>query len=167
MVTVEHNVEGVGNQYTKMMRKVAADALEEMISAAGFDGLIIKMRTGFRSYDYQSSLYNSYVERNGEEKANRFSAKPGESEHQSGLCCDVGGESEGFALSYDFGETPEGIWVAEHAHEYGFIIRYLDGKEDITGYLFEPWHIRYVGVEHATRIYEQGITLEEYLGILD
>ncbi len=166
MVTVERHVEGVGNADTHKMREVAADALNEMFDAAEEEGIYLRMRTGFRSYKYQESLFASYAERNGEEAANRFSARAGQSEHQSGLCCDVGGKSEGYALSYKFGETPEGKWVKEHCAEYGFIIRYPEEAEWITGYVFEPWHIRYVGVEHAKAITEQGITLEEYLGAM-
>ena len=175
MVTVSKTVAGVGNADTHKLRKVAADALEEMFAAAEKDGIDIALRTGFRSYSYQNSLFNSYAANHGEAEANKFSARPGESEHQSGLCCDLGGKSEGYALSYSFGNTDEGKWVAEHAHEYGYIIRYIDGKTvngemqpgEITGYVFEPWHIRYVGVDVATEIVEKGITFEEYLGVLD
>ncbi len=166
MVTVERHVEGVGNADTHKLRQVAADALNAMFDAAEADGIYLKMRTGFRSYSYQASLFESYASRNGEEAANRFSARPGQSEHQTGLACDVGGKSQNppYALSYDFGKTDEGRWVKEHCAEYGFIIRYPEEKEDITGYVFEPWHIRYVGEKHAKYITEQNITLEEYLG---
>ncbi|MBR5756452.1 MAG: M15 family metallopeptidase [Firmicutes bacterium] len=164
MVTIERHVEGVGNADTHQMKKVAADALNAMFDAAEKDGIYLKLRTGFRSYKYQENLFASYVKNNGEEKANTFSARAGQSEHQSGLCCDVGGKSQGYALSYEFGKTDEGKWVAAHCAEYGFIIRYTEGKEDITGYVAEPWHIRYVGAEHAKNIVEQNYTLEEYLG---
>ena len=165
MVTIERHVEGVGNADTHQMRQVAADALNRMFDAAEKDGIYLKLRTGFRSYKYQEGLFASYAERNGEEAANRFSARAGQSEHQSGLCCDVGGKSQGYALSYEFGKTDEGKWVADHCAEYGFIIRYTEGKEDITGYVAEPWHIRYVGEKHAKNMTEQNITLEEYLGV--
>jgi len=167
LVTVSSCVEGVGDSNTKKLRKVAADALEELIAGAAADGYQIKMRTGFRSYDYQVTLFNSYAQKNGEEAANKFSARAGESEHQSGLCCDVSSPSVGWAISYEYDDTPEGKWLEEHGHEYGFIIRYLPGKEDITGYNAEPWHIRYVGIDAATEIYEKGICFEEYLGITD
>ena len=167
MVTVSSYVEGVGNNDTKKLRKVAADALEELIQGAADAGYKIKMRTGFRSYNYQVSLFNSYVAKNGEEAANKFSARAGESEHQSGLCCDVSSPSVNWGLSYQYGDTAEGKWLAEHCHEYGFIVRYLKGKEDITGYNYEPWHIRYVGVDVATEIFNKGICFEEYLGITD
>lgn len=176
LVKIDRFVSGVGSDETHQMRKVAADALNAMFDAAAEEGLEIRLRTGFRSYSYQTSLYNNYVKRDGQKAADTYSARPGTSEHQTGLSCDLGGKSEGFELSYKFGKTDEGKWVAEHAHEFGFIIRYTDGEQKesgkgapgkITGYVYEPWHIRYVGVEHATEIYNAGITLEEYLGILD
>lgn len=113
--------------------------------------------SGYRSYDYQTSLYNNYVAIDGEDAANRYSAKPGYSEHQTGLAFDIG------ELNYQFGETPAGIWLAQHAHEYGFIIRYPQGKENVTGYMYEPWHVRYLG-DQASSVYASGLTLEEYLG---
>lgn len=164
MVTIERHVEGVGNADTHKMRQVAADALNKMFDAAEADGIYLRLRTGFRSYDYQKSLFESYVKNHGEAEANRFSARPGESEHQTGLACDVGGKSQGYALSYEFGKTDEGKWVREHCAEYGFILRYLEEKEDVTGYVFEPWHIRYVGAEHAENMMKDNMTLEEYLG---
>lgn len=175
MVVFDRFVAGVGSEETHKLRKVAADALNKMFDAAEADGIELKLRTGFRSFDYQTNLYNSYVTKNGQADADTYSARPGFSEHQSGLACDLGGATEGFALSYNFGETKEGQWVADHAHEYGFIIRFTDGKTvngnrmpgEITGYVFEPWHIRYVGKDHAATIKQLGITLEEYLGIVD
>ena len=176
MVTVKYVVSGVGVKgETDQLRKVAAEAFEQMVEAAKEQGIEIKMRTGFRSYEYQRDrLYEPEVKNKGEAEANKSTAKPGQSEHQTGLALDIGGKSQNFALSYEFGETAEGKWVAEHCHEFGFIIRYVDGtrKEPgkLTGYVFEPWHIRYIGVEAATEMYEQGggkLTYEEYLGILD
>ena len=93
------------------------------------------------------------------EYADAYSARPGHSEHQTGYTIDCN------TIDTNFGSTPEGIWLRDHCHEYGFIIRYPLGRENITGYAYEPWHIRYVGVEYATEIYEQGLTLEEYLDI--
>ena len=91
--------------------------------------------------------------------ADTYSARPGHSEHETGLAYDIG------EIDNNYGETPAGTWLAQHAHEFGFIIRYPKGKEDITKYQYEPWHVRYVGTEHAAKIYEQDLTLEEYLGI--
>lgn len=169
LVVVEQYVEGVGDpsQYTNCMRKVAADALNEMIRAAAAQGISLKLRTGYRSYDYQVKLFNSYVVNHGEAQANLFSAKPGESEHQTGLACDLGGASQGYALSDYFGDTPEGKWVKEHCSEYGFILRYIDGGMESagihTGYTYEAWHVRYVGKEAAQIITQHGWTFEEYL----
>ena len=176
MVTVKYTVSGVGVKgETDQLRKVAAEAFEAMVEAAEEQGIFIKMRTGYRSYEYQRDrLYNPEVKNKGEIEANKSTAKPGQSEHQTGLALDIGGKSQNYALSYEFGETEEGKWVAAHCHEFGFIIRYVDGTKKepgaLTGYVFEPWHIRYIGVEAATEMFQQGggkLTYEEYLGILD
>ncbi|GAA0351538.1 LD-carboxypeptidase LdcB [Alkalibacterium iburiense] len=147
----------------RQMRQVAADALKEMFSAAEEEGIILHARSGYRSYQTQVQLFNNYVENHGEEAANRYSARPGESEHQTGLAMDVTSESVNYQLTEAFGETEEGIWVKENAHDYGFIIRYPEGKEAITGYIYEPWHLRYLGKDLATDVHESGLTYEEYL----
>jgi D-alanyl-D-alanine carboxypeptidase len=102
------------------------------------------------------------VSANGQEAADKFSAKPGQSEHQTGLAIDITCEAMNYQLDYSFGVTDEGAWVKENAHRFGFIIRYPEGKEDITGYMYEPWHLRYVGVDLAEEVYNSGLTLEEY-----
>ncbi len=158
MVTIDRIVTGIGTDETHQMRAEAAKHLNEMFDAAAEDGYDIRLRTGYRSYDYQRSLFDSYAENHGVEEANRYSALPGESEHQTGWCCDLG--LEGVALS-GFTDTEEARWVVDHAHEYGFILRYPEEKEDVTGYIYESWHIRYVGLPAAAEIYEQGVTLEE------
>ncbi|WP_042142291.1 D-alanyl-D-alanine carboxypeptidase family protein [Paucisalibacillus sp. EB02] len=147
----------------KQMRKVAADALEKMFTDADKESLDLFAQSGYRSYERQDVLFASYVSNHGEEQANNFSARPGESEHQSGLTMDVTSPHVNYALVVEFGETEEGIWIEEHAADYGFIIRYPKGKEAITGYQYEPWHLRYVGVKAATEIMERKITLEEYI----
>ncbi|WP_010098246.1 D-alanyl-D-alanine carboxypeptidase family protein [Ornithinibacillus scapharcae] len=147
----------------KQMRQVAADALEKMFTDADAESLDLFAQSGYRSYERQVSLFATYASNYGEEEANKFSARPGESEHQTGLTMDVTSPHVNYALVTEFGETEEGIWLEKHAAEYGFIIRYPKGKEDITGYQYEPWHLRYVGVKAATEIMERGITLEEYL----
>ena len=126
---------------------------------AAKEGLNIYLSSGYRSYLYQQGIYNNYVSWYGKAKADTFSARAGHSEHQTGLAIDVNSIDDSFA------GTPEAIWLENHAHEYGFIIRYPKGKENITGYKYEPWHIRYLGVEKATDVYNSGLTLEEYLGI--
>lgn len=155
--TVQDNAEA------RMLRKVASSALTEMFTAAEDDGIELVAISGYRSYQRQKIIFNRFAENHGEEAANRYSARPGESEHQTGLAMDVTSESANYQLSEEFGRTPEGIWVAENAHDFGFIIRYPEGTEDITGYLYEPWHLRYFGEELATDIYETGLTYEEYL----
>ena len=117
------------------------------------------MISGYRSYDYQAQLYNGYVARDGKEAADRYSAQPGKSEHQTGLAFDVG------SIDNNYGETAAGRWLAAHCADYGFILRYPPGKEHITGYMYEPWHIRYVGASTARAIMSSGLTLEEYLGV--
>ena len=146
------------------MRPEAAEALEALFEGAQQDGIILYATSGFRSYSTQKAIFERKLERMSEKAANASVAKAGYSEHQTGLAMDVEGHSSlGAGLVEDFGKTPEGIWLAEHCHEYGFIIRYPEGKRDITGYIYEPWHIRYVGKEHAARIAELDITFEEYI----
>ena len=123
------------------------------------DGAKLKIISGFRSYEYQEKIYNIYVKEFGEEKTNTFSAKPGHSEHQTGLAIDICEDSDKFIGS------KEDIWLQQNAYKFGFIIRYSKGKEHITGYKYEPWHLRYVGRKHAKNIYFNNITLEQYLGI--
>ena len=147
------------SNYNPGVDNEAASALNNLQSAAAQAGYSMPLLSGFRSYETQKVLYNSYVAVDGVEVADTYSARPGHSEHQTGLAFDVG------ELDYGYGDTAAGSWLREHAYEYGFIIRYLKGKENITGYNYEPWHIRYVGANVATEIYNRGITLEEYLGI--
>ncbi len=134
-------------------------AFNEMKSAAAKEGLNIWNASGFRSYELQESLYKRYSDRDGKEAADRYSARPGHSEHQSGLAIDLN------EITNAFKDTKEGKWVAANCHKYGFILRYPEGKEAQTGYMYEPWHIRYVGVDTATAIYNSGLCLEEYFGI--
>ena len=137
----------------------AKKQLERLADEAKSQGLNIYISSGYRSYGTQSSIYQDNVSKYGEAIADTFSARPGYSEHQTGLAIDVNTVDDSFA------GTPEARWLADHAHEYGFIIRYPEGKEDITGYKYEPWRIRYLGIDTATAVYNSGLTLEEYLGI--
>ena len=145
--------------YNPGVNSEAYQALQRLQMDGGNQGYSLPLLSGFRSYNTQKYLYNSYVQKDGEALASTYSAKPGQSEHQTGLAFDIG------QINDNFGNTNAGIWLAENAHKYGFIIRYLKGKESITGYKYEPWHIRYVGVNVATEVYNQGVTLEEYLGV--
>lgn len=135
------------------------EAFAVMKRDAAAKGLNIYVSSGFRSFASQKSIYNRYVSRDGRVLADTYSARPGHSEHQTGLAIDLN------TITQSFGKTKEGRWVAEHCHEYGFILRYPEGKSHITGYCFEPWHLRYVGVETATKIAQSGLCLEEYYGI--
>lgn len=148
----------------RQLRQVAAEALESLFAQAEEDDITLRAVSGYRSYARQNYLFNMYIETQGEEHARRFSAVPGTSEHQTGLTMDVSAPSVGYALDQSFGDTKEGIWLAENAHKHGFIIRYPQEKEDLTGYAYEPWHIRYVGKSIATEVYEQDIILEQYFG---
>ncbi|MBR0416476.1 MAG: M15 family metallopeptidase [Firmicutes bacterium] len=169
LVTVKRYVEGVGDpsQGTNAMRRVAAEALNTMLDAALAQGFDMKVRTGYRSYSYQKGLFDSYARNYGESEANKYSARAGQSEHQTGLACDLGAASQGYELRDDFGDSPEGRWIKENCAEYGFILRYIDGTlnrvGEHTGYIYEAWHVRYVGVEAAKIITENGWTFEEYL----
>lgn len=134
-------------------------AFYEMQDAAAAEGLDIYIASGFRSYDLQESIYNRYVAEDGQANADTYSARPGHSEHQTGYAIDLND------ISDDFAYTAEGQWVAEHCADYGFIIRYPADKTYETGYMYEPWHIRYVGVSLAQSITASGLCLEEYFGI--
>ena len=144
------------------MRQEAAEAMKIMFDAAKEDGISLMIGSGYRSYDYQKTLYNNYVARDGEEEANRYSAKPGQSEHQTGLALDVSCPAVSLNLSQAFSETAEGRWLARHAPLYGFIIRYPKGKEHLTKIPAEPWHIRYVTRSLALCLTLTGQVLEEY-----
>ena len=149
------------------MQPEAAAALEELFDGAAQEGLTLYATSGYRSYSTQKAIYQRKVEATSEKVASEVVAKPGYSEHQTGLAMDVEGETtKGIGLVEAFGESPEGIWLAEHCHEYGFIIRYPKDKTHITGYIYEPWHIRYVGKEAASEITEMGVTFEEYIAQL-
>ncbi|KAB3536043.1 M15 family metallopeptidase [Alkaliphilus pronyensis] len=148
----------------KYMRKVAAEALEELFDEAEKDAIELFAVSGYRSYSRQKSIFEANVRRKGEKEANKTSAFPGQSEHQTGLAMDVSSRSVALRLTEELGNVKEGIWLKENAHRFGFIIRYPKGKETTTGYTYEPWHLRYVGKEEAEAIYSSDITLEEYLG---
>ncbi|MBO9596678.1 MAG: M15 family metallopeptidase [Cohnella sp.] len=151
-----------GDSPKKQMREEAAHALETLFAAAENENIDLKAVSGYRSYATQKSLFAYYASQHGEDEAARFSARPGQSEHQTGLSMDVSSASVGYGLEERYGETPEGRWLVAHAAEHGFIIRYPKGKEKVTGYTYEPWHIRYVGQDVAKQIMDKGITLEEF-----
>ena len=135
------------------------DAFNRMARDAANDGIYLYIISDFRSYQTQNYTYNSFVYDRGVEQADRCSARPGHSEHQTGLAIDVNTTSD------YFDGTPEAIWLARNCVRYGFIIRYPKGKEAVTGYKYEPWHIRYLGAQKAAEIANSGLTIEEYYGI--
>lgn len=143
------------------LREEALNYLIELWQAAEADGVTMHILSAYRSYDYQKSLFESYAERHGEEEANRFSARPGQSEHQLGTAVDFGGTSVDFRSA--FADTPQGRWLAENAFRFGFVMSYPENTEHITGYIFEPWHYRFIGVDNALEWKMSGKTLKEYL----
>lgn len=153
-----------GELQKKYMREEAAAQLENMFAEADEEEIELSAVSGYRSYDRQESIFAANAEEDGEEEANKYSARAGESEHQSGLTMDVSAASVGYSLTTDLGETEEGEWLEENAHEYGFVIRYPEDKTDITGYQYEPWHVRYVGEDLAGTLYENDWVMEEYYG---
>ena len=159
---IPSDLEQISLEYScdnKYLRKIAKENFEHMAKDAKENGFNIVAVSTYRSYDYQDKLYNNYVDEKGHYYADMCSARAGHSEHQTGLAVDIADLS----LDYDnFEYTKEFIWVKENAHKYGFIMRYPKAKFHITGFKYEPWHYRYVGIEIATYIYENDITLEEY-----
>ena len=137
----------------------ALNAFYDMREDASKDDITLWIASGYRSYNTQNDLYNSYVEKDGQKKADTYSARAGYSEHQTGLAMDLN------IVDSSFEGTKEAIWIEKNCYKYGFIIRYPKEKEDITGYKYEPWHIRYLGKKLAKKIYDSGLTLEEYLSI--
>lgn len=146
--------------YNPGEQPAASGAFWQLIADMRAQGFAISdAYSGFRSYDYQANLYQQYVNRDGQAAADRYSARPGYSEHQTGLAYDLL-DANGALLQ----DPQASQWLAQHAHQYGFVVRYLPGKEGVTGYMPESWHIRYIGQE-ATDIYQSGLTLEEYYGV--
>lgn len=161
---VNPNVPSVNSSKTKMAPE-AAKALEALFLKAKQDNIKLTAVSGYRSYTRQNEIFASNIKKYGSvAAANQFSAKPGQSEHQTGLAMDISSPSVNFTLTQSYAQTREGKWLKENAPQFGFILRYPKGKENITGYQFEPWHIRYVGKSAALEIAGRNITLEEYLG---
>ena len=137
----------------------AQAAFDEMQAAASEDGISLWVISSYRSYYDQEAIYNRYLQWDTKEVVDTYSSRPGHSDHQTGYTFDVN------SLEQSFEYDPAGQWLADNCYKYGFIIRYPKGKEDSTGYMYEPWHIRYIGVEFATKVTTSGLSLEEYLGI--
>ena len=140
-----------------MMRLEAAEAAQGMIDAAAAEGHRLWVQSGYRSFDLQARLYDQYSARDGAEGADRYSARPGHSEHQTGLVADLN------TITDAFGDTPEGKWVAANCWYFGFIVRYTTENSDVTLYKTEPWHLRHIGKEAAAGMHDLGIaSFEEY-----
>lgn len=160
-VLIANKTYSLPSDYGNGLTSATQSAFDKMNADAKSLGLSLWIASGYRSYWTQNTLYNNYVASDGKEEADTYSARPGYSEHQTGLAFDLNSVEDSFA------NTDEGKWVKDNCYRYGLIIRYPKGKESITGYIYEPWHLRYVGVEFATKLYNDGdwITLEEYFGI--
>lgn len=146
---------------SEQVRTVVAAALVELFADAENEGHILMVGSSYRSYSTQEWLFSSYVAASGYALADKYSAHAGHSEHQTGLAVDVSTASQSCYLEECFTDTGDGRWLADNAYKYGFILRYPLGKEEITGYNFEPWHFRYVGIPLATAIHQSGLTLDE------
>lgn len=153
---------GIDGGYLKL---AAAQAMQSLISDAALNGYDIYTASDYRSFSEQEALYNRYVQSDGQAAADTFSARPGFSEHQTGLVADVAERNTGCVIMTCFGNTPVGQWIANNSYKYGFIVRYPEGKDSITGYQYEPWHLRYIGIPAALGVYKSGLTMDEYFGI--
>ena len=154
--------EGIENVNGQPLRAEAAAAATRMAQAASADGVWFRIGSAYRDYAKQEYLYTSYIARDGQTEADTYSARPGFSEHQTGLTADFDDASSCYLWAC-FADTAAGAWLAEHAAEHGWILRYPAGSEHVTGYTFEPWHFRYVGEPLALEMRERGVaTLEEY-----
>ena len=148
--------------YNSTMNATALDALERMLDGASAAGYDIRVVSGYRSYADQQYTYDYWVGQLGQAEADRVSARPGYSEHQLGMTADLG-SGPNWDLTDTFGATPDGQWLAAHAEEYGFVLSYPQGKETTTGYAYEPWHFRYLGMDAAAAYGASGLTLNQYL----
>ncbi|MFZ4893649.1 M15 family metallopeptidase [Plantibacter sp. Mn2098] len=157
----------VPHTWAPMMRAEAADAVTKMFAAASSEaGLSLASNSAYRSYSSQVQVYNDDVAANGQTFADGDTARPGYSEHQSGWAMDIGAESGNCSLSACFGETPEGKWLVDNAWRFGFLLRYPADKVEVTGFTYEPWHFRYIGVSLSTEMHNTGVTtLEEFFGL--
>lgn len=154
------------SNYDPLLRQDAAMALGDLFADASEAGVSLVVHSTYRSYSLQQRIKRQSVERYGEEVSDGRSARAGYSEHQTGLAVDLTHSEGNCTLLACFGETDEGRWLAENAWEYGFIVRYPEGKTGVTGYVYEPWHLRFVGLELAAEIKKQGYpTLEEFFGL--
>lgn len=153
------------NPEEQQLRSEAANAAEILFNDAKKAGFDLVMASGYRSAPLQQTLFDGYAARDGVEAASKYSARPGTSEHQTGLAMDITTPGQVCYLEVCFENTPEGRWLKQNAYKYGFHLRYQKDKEEITGYQFEPWHFRYVGNELAKKLYDTNQTMEEFFGL--
>ncbi len=139
-----------------LLRSKAADAFEELVAAGKLENVNIRPYSAYRSYDKQTTIYNNYVTKDGKDEADTYSARPGHSEHQTGLAVDV------WSIGYNYIKDEDAKWLEENSYKYGFIVRYTEENQNITGYIAEPWHLRYLGVDIATDVVDKNITYDEY-----
>ena len=147
------------------VRADTAAAMELMFAAAKQQSINLKLASGYRSYGYQVSVYNGYANADGVAKADTYSARPGHSEHQTGLAADLEPVDRTCEIEVCFESTAEGQWLAANAYKFGFIIRYPKNSENLTGYQYEPWHIRYIGTGLASQLHAKSQTLEQFFGL--
>ena len=161
MVLIANKTYSLPSSYGNGLTSETQNAFNKMRDDASNLGLNLWLSSGYRSYYDQQYIYNNYVSRDGQANADTYSARAGHSEHQTGLAFDLN------TIDDSFSYTEEGKWVHDNCYNYGLILRYPKGKEEITGYMYESWHMRYVGEELAKKLYNNGdwITLEEYFGI--
>ena len=153
------------NTSEMQLRQEAASALAAMFDSAKNQNVDLMLASGYRSYSDQVAVYNNYVTQSGAAKADTFSARPGHSEHQTGLAADVEPVSRTCEVEQCFENTKEGQWLAANAYKFGFIIRYQKSTENLTGYEYEPWHVRYVGVDLAAELQKSGQTMEQFFNL--
>lgn len=165
LVTPDVKRDSSDSDAEQQVRKEVGSSIESMFADAKKEGLDLMLASGYRSAALQKTYYDGYVARDGQAAADRYSARPGTSEHQTGLAFDVARGDRKCYLEICFADTPEGKWLAANAYKYGLVLRYQNGKEDITGYQYEPWHFRYVGTALAEQINKSGQTLEEFFGL--
>lgn len=160
-ILIANKTYSLPSTYGNGLTQETLNAFNNLKADASVLGLSLINASGYRSYHDQKYIYNNYVKKDGQTNADTYSARPGHSEHQTGLALDLN------SIDISFDSTPESDWVKNNCFKYGFIIRYPKGKEHITGYMYEPWHLRYIGIDLATKLYNSGnwITLEEYFGI--
>jgi serine-type D-ala-D-ala carboxypeptidase len=166
-VPVDLTVVNVNSNGTQYLRQEAASELAKMFAAAHKDGIDLYLVSGYRSYAQQLALYNTYVNTDGKALADSYDAIPGACEHQLGLAVDLSDDNRDHDIDNSFESTAAYQWLLKHSYEYGYILRFPRGKESITGIAYNPWSFRYIGVEEAKKVYDSGLTLEEYYKVND